>query len=185
MPHILIVEDDTDINNSTAEYLRRKGCRCSQAFSGTEGRLLWQAGGIDLLLVDLMLPGLSGSELETKFDELMNEKSEDGGLITAPRGYYFLPGEMVQPFEESVLSLGDGEMSPELVESDFGYHIILRLPMNPDDFRDECISSLLEEKIEKAELDLAKMDALVKLDVGSFWDQMLSLQSAVQAELAG
>ena len=63
MPHILIVEDDTDINNSTAEYLRRKGCLCAQAFSGTEGRLLWQAGGVDLLLVDLMLPGLSGSEL--------------------------------------------------------------------------------------------------------------------------
>lgn len=63
MPHILIVEDDTDINHSTAEYLRRKGCRCSQAFSGTEGRLLWQGGGVDLLLVDLMLPGLSGSEL--------------------------------------------------------------------------------------------------------------------------
>lgn len=63
MPHILIVEDDTDINNSTAEYLRQKGCLCAQAFSGTEGRLLWQAGGVDLLLVDLMLPGLSGSEL--------------------------------------------------------------------------------------------------------------------------
>ncbi len=47
MPHILIVEDDTDINNSTAAYLRRQGCVCSQAFSGTEGRLLWQAGGID------------------------------------------------------------------------------------------------------------------------------------------
>ena len=63
MPHILIVEDDTDINNFTALYLRRQGCLCSQAFSGTEGRLLWQAGGVDLLLVDLMLPGLSGSEL--------------------------------------------------------------------------------------------------------------------------
>lgn len=63
MPRILIVEDDTDINNSTAQYLRRQGCECVQAFSGTEGRLLWQAGGIDLLLVDLMLPGLSGSEL--------------------------------------------------------------------------------------------------------------------------
>ncbi len=63
MPHILIVEDDTDINNSAAEYLRRQGCQCSQAFSGTEGRLLWQAGGVDLLLTDLMLPGLSGSEL--------------------------------------------------------------------------------------------------------------------------
>ena len=63
MPHILIVEDDTDINNSTAEYLRRQGCVCTQAFSGTEGRLIWKEGGFDLLLVDLMLPGLSGGEL--------------------------------------------------------------------------------------------------------------------------
>ena len=63
MAHILIIEDDTDINNSTAEYLRRQGCVCTQAFSGTEGRLLWQADGFDLLLVDLMLPCLSGNEL--------------------------------------------------------------------------------------------------------------------------
>ena len=63
MPHILIVEDDTDINNSTAEYLRRQGCVCAQAFSGTEGRLLWREGAFDLLLVDLMLPGLPGNEL--------------------------------------------------------------------------------------------------------------------------
>ena len=63
MPHILIIEDDTDINNSTAAYLRRQGCVCTQAFSGTEGRLLWREGGCDLLLVDLMLPVLSGSEL--------------------------------------------------------------------------------------------------------------------------
>ena len=63
MPHILIIEDDTDINNSTAEYLRRQGCVCTQAFSGTEGRLLWRESGFDLLLVDRMLPGLSGDEL--------------------------------------------------------------------------------------------------------------------------
>ena len=63
MPHILIVEDDTDINNSTAEYLRRQGCVCAQAFSGTEGLLLWRDGAFDLILADLMLPGLSGNEL--------------------------------------------------------------------------------------------------------------------------
>ncbi len=63
MYQILIVEDDTDINNSTAAYLRRQGCACIQAFSGTEGRLLWKEHGCDLMLVDLMLPGLSGSEL--------------------------------------------------------------------------------------------------------------------------
>ena len=58
MPRVLIIEDDTDINNSTAQYLRRQGCSCVQAYSGTEGRRLWQEGGFDLLLVDLMLPGL-------------------------------------------------------------------------------------------------------------------------------
>ena len=63
MPRVLIIEDDTDINNSTAQYLRRQGCGCVQAYSGTEGRRLWQEGGFDLLLVDLMLPGLSGGEL--------------------------------------------------------------------------------------------------------------------------
>ena len=70
MPRILIIEDDTDINNSTAAYLRRQGCECVQAFSGTEGRLLWRAGGIDLLLVDLMLPGLSGGELIAEIREI-------------------------------------------------------------------------------------------------------------------
>ena len=63
MARILIIEDDTDINNAAAEYLRRRGCACDQAFSGTEGLRLWREGGYDLLLVALMLPGLSGDEL--------------------------------------------------------------------------------------------------------------------------
>ena len=50
MIRILIIEDDTDINNMTAEFLREKGCIAEQAFSGTEGRLLWQMKEFDLLL---------------------------------------------------------------------------------------------------------------------------------------
>ncbi len=63
MIRILIIEDDTDINNMTAEFLNRKGCSVRQAFSGTEGRLLWQMEEFDLLVLDLMLPGLSGEAL--------------------------------------------------------------------------------------------------------------------------
>ena len=63
MPNILIVEDDPSINGLIAEYLRQKGAVCTQAFSGTEGRLCFGAGGFDLVLMGLMLPGLSGEEL--------------------------------------------------------------------------------------------------------------------------
>lgn len=63
MPHILIIEDDTDINNAVAEYLSARGCRCTQAFSGTEGRLYWKQGGVDLIIADLMLPGMTGQQL--------------------------------------------------------------------------------------------------------------------------
>lgn len=62
-PRILLVEDDTDINNATARYLAARGCACTQAFSGTEGRLHWQAQPFDLIVADLMLPGLSGEAL--------------------------------------------------------------------------------------------------------------------------
>ena len=79
MPHILIIEDDTDINNSTAAYLRRQGCVCTQAFSGTEGRLLWREGGCDLLLVDLMLS--AKSDLSDKV-ELLGSGADD--YLTKP-----------------------------------------------------------------------------------------------------
>lgn len=63
MPRILLIEDDTDINNAVCAYLTRQGCRCRQAFSGTEGLLYWRQEGADLLVVDLMLPGLNGQGL--------------------------------------------------------------------------------------------------------------------------
>ena len=77
------------------------------------------------------LQGLSGDALESAFDTLMAEKSEDSGLLYYPDGYTFLYEEMVEPFSAAAEALGDGEMS-DLVESPYGYHIILRLPLDPD-----------------------------------------------------
>lgn len=42
MAKILIIEDDTDINNMIAEYLSERNMQVEQAFSSTEGKLLWQ-----------------------------------------------------------------------------------------------------------------------------------------------
>ena len=63
MPHILVVDDDTDIGNLLEETLTAQGYTVSRAYSGTEALLRLQTQKPDLILLDLMLPGLSGEQL--------------------------------------------------------------------------------------------------------------------------
>lgn len=64
MPNnLLIIEDDNDINHLLQHILQKAGYETDTAFSGTEGRLLLSLKSYDLVLLDLMLPGLSGEEL--------------------------------------------------------------------------------------------------------------------------
>lgn len=67
MAKILIIEDDTNINNMVSEYLSGNGYACTQAFSGSEGSLRFSMEGFDLILLDLMLPGMTGEELIRMF----------------------------------------------------------------------------------------------------------------------
>lgn len=67
--HILIVEDDMDINNLLANILTKESYQITQAFSGTEAVLQLQLNQYDLILLDLMLPGLTGEALITKIQE--------------------------------------------------------------------------------------------------------------------
>lgn len=67
--HILIIEDDTDINNVIAEALTKAGYSCTQAFSGTEALLYLEREDYALAIMDLMLPGLPGEALLPKLKE--------------------------------------------------------------------------------------------------------------------
>lgn len=60
---ILVVEDETDISRLLVKILKEAGYQTAQAFSGTEARLLLESDIPDLMLLDLMLPGMSGEEL--------------------------------------------------------------------------------------------------------------------------
>ena len=63
MSHILVVDDDIHIGNLLQEALEAEGFRVSRAYSGTEAVLALDRERPDLILLDLMLPGLSGEQV--------------------------------------------------------------------------------------------------------------------------
>lgn len=63
MKQILIIDDDVHINDMLDRVLKKAGYAVAHAYSGTEALLFLSARKPDLILLDLMLPGLSGEEV--------------------------------------------------------------------------------------------------------------------------
>lgn len=66
MKNILIIDDDIHIGNFIEEALTQEGYRVSRAYSGTEALLVLSHSKLDLILLDLMLPGLNGEAVLPK-----------------------------------------------------------------------------------------------------------------------
>ena len=63
MKTIAIIDDDTHIGDMLTEVLTQEGYAVLRAYSGTEALYLLSQKKLDLVLLDLMLPGLSGEEV--------------------------------------------------------------------------------------------------------------------------
>ena len=63
MSRILIIDDDMHIGNMLEEALKKEGYEISRAYSGTEALLALPGIKPDLVLLDLMLPGVKGEEV--------------------------------------------------------------------------------------------------------------------------
>lgn len=63
MKKILIVEDDLDINNLLAEILKGAGYETDSAYTGREALLLLKLKEYDLVILDLMMPNMTGEEV--------------------------------------------------------------------------------------------------------------------------
>lgn len=75
---VLVVEDEADINGLLVRILTEANYHTLQAFSGTEAKLLLEKEVPDLILLDLMLPGISGDKL---LQEIRENKHSDIPIV--------------------------------------------------------------------------------------------------------
>lgn len=132
----------------------------------------------DKTAAETVLAALKANPSAKTFEALLDAYNEDPGMKSNPDGYLFLPGEMVEPFENAVKSLTVGNVTSELVPSQFGYHIIRRLDAatHPD-----AVSTYQSKKLDDA-LDSwvasstvtpneAMLDTLTLADFQKYYDQ--------------
>lgn len=133
---------------------------------------------------ELLTQLLESEDPEPLFDKLMQEYSEDPGLALNPDGYTFGPGQMVEVFEATTRVLGYREIGG-VVESDFGYHIILRLDPATEELAaqiglersmeemDGLISSWMEQAV------VETTEAYDKFDSAAFYESMNALRQKI------
>ena len=68
---IMIIEDDVSIGDMLEEALKKENYMVLRAYSGTEALMVLEKNKPDLVLLDLMLPGLSGEEVLPKLNGIL------------------------------------------------------------------------------------------------------------------
>lgn len=91
--HILIVDDDDRIRTLLRKFLSDNGFRASAAANGEEARAILASMDFDLLIVDVMMPGMSGFDLTEKTRAISNVPI----LLLTARG---LPEDRIEGLEK-------------------------------------------------------------------------------------
>jgi two-component system, OmpR family, response regulator RegX3 len=63
MTRVLVVEDEESYRDALAYMLRKEGFDVVEAADGSEGLAAFDKGGADIVLLDLMMPGVPGTEV--------------------------------------------------------------------------------------------------------------------------
>ena len=139
------------------------------------------------LAEDLLAQLQAAEDMPAKFDELMNEYSEDGGLATNPDGYVFNSEDsLVGGFREAALALEEGQLSG-LVETDYGYHIMLRLAFT-DEMKESYQTTIRQDDLEEQmnqwmeEAEVVRADALSTLDTLDYYVRLAAYQQALSEQ---
>ena len=123
MPDIMIIDDDAHISEMLSESLKNEGYTVSAAYSGTEALLLLSGSKPDIILLDLMLPGLSGEELLPKIKDIpvivvsakadVTDKVEL--LLNGAADYITKPFDMQELLARIAVQLRNKNTSPSVI----------------------------------------------------------------------
>lgn len=122
MKHIFIVDDDIHIGNMLEEVLQREGYKVSRAYSGTEALLVLSSQTPDLILLDLMLPGLNGEDVLPKIQGIpvivLSAKSETAHkvqlLLDGACDYITKPFDLTELLARITVQLRNASSQPIL-----------------------------------------------------------------------
>ena len=122
MKHIFIVDDDIHIGNMLEEVLQREGYKVSRAYSGTEALVVLSFQTPDLILLDLMLPGLNGEEVLPKIQGIpviiLSAKSETAHkvqlLLDGACDYITKPFDLTELLARITVQLRNASSQPIL-----------------------------------------------------------------------
>lgn len=137
------------------------------------------------LAQELLAQLQASDDMESLFDLLMNEYSEDTGLSAYPDGYvYDNTTSLVDGFREATLELEPGQLSG-VVETDYGYHILLRLPVDPEDYRAAFRQSELNGQVSQwmESAQITPSPKVESLDVADFYARYTAWQTAMAGQL--
>ena len=123
MPHIMIIDDDQSIGDMLAKALGDEGYSISRAYSGTEAVMLLSHSKPDLILLDLMLPGISGEEVLKQIRDIpvivVSAKADTtdkvGLLLSGAADYITKPFDMQELLARITVQLrhrNSGDLTP-------------------------------------------------------------------------
>ena len=131
MTRVLIVEDEESYREATAYMLRKEGFEVSEAADGQQGLAEFERVGADIVLLDLMMPGMPGTEVcrqlrlrsnvpiimvtarDSEVDKVVGLELGADDYVTKP----FSHRELVARIRAVLRRGQDNDLLPELVEA--------------------------------------------------------------------
>lgn len=131
---IAVIDDDIYIGDMLERVLRKNDYEVLRAYSGTEAMYLLSEHTPDLILLDLMLPGLSGEELLPKIKDIpvmivsakIDVANKVDLLLKGAVDYITKPFDINELLARIVVQLRSAERSAKLVQADGIEHNQLR-----------------------------------------------------------